>query len=63
MVYTSQTDLTMAGVISRYDGRAGMEADRKRDKQGLGLAVIPKRLLSAQKMVVLLVQLAHHILM
>lgn len=53
----------MTGVVEHYDGRAGMEADRKSAKQGVGLAVIRKRLLPAQKMVVLLVQLAHHLLM
>ncbi len=63
VVFTSRTDLTMAGVVTHYDGRAGMEADLKSDKQGLGLAVIRKRRLAAQKMVVLLVQLAHNILM
>jgi hypothetical protein len=39
-----------------------MEADLKSDKHGLGLAVIRKRLLPAQKLVVLLVELAHNIL-
>ncbi|MGZ3622926.1 MAG: hypothetical protein ACXVDN_06410 [Ktedonobacteraceae bacterium] len=63
MVATSRTDLTMMGVVEHYDGRAGMEADLKSDKHGLGLAVIRKRLLPAQKLVVLLVQLAHNILM
>jgi hypothetical protein len=63
VVFTSRTDLTMTGVVEHYDGRAGMEADLKSDKHGLGLAVIRKRLLPAQKMVVLLVQLAHNILL
>ena len=63
VVATSRTDLTMMGVVEHYDGRAGMEADLKSDKHGLGLAVIRKRLLPAQKLVVLLVQLAHNILM
>ena len=63
VVFTSRTDLSMTGVVEHYDGRAGMEADLKSDKHGLGLAVIRKRLLPAQKMVVLLVQLAHNILM
>jgi hypothetical protein len=62
VVFTSRTDLTMSGVVEHYDGRAGMEADLKSDKHGLGLAVIRKRLLPAQKMVVLLVELAHNIL-
>src|SRR5512142_2880265 len=63
VIFTSRTDLTMTGVVEHYAGRAGMEADLKSDKHGLGLAVIRKRLLPAQKLVVLLVQLAHNILM
>jgi hypothetical protein len=62
VVFTSRTDLTMTGVVEHYDGRAGMEADLKSDKHGLGLAVIRKHLLPAQKLVVLLVELAHNIL-
>jgi hypothetical protein len=62
VVFTSRTDLTMTGVVEHYDGRAGMEADLKSDKHGLGLAVIHKRLLPAQMLVVLLVELAHNIL-
>jgi hypothetical protein len=62
VVFTSRTDLSMIGVVEHYDGRAGMEADLKSDKHGLGLAVIRKHLLPAQKMVVLLVELAHNIL-
>lgn len=63
VVFSSRTDLDMMGVVEHYDGRAGMEADLKSDKHGLGLAVIRKHLLPAQKMVVLLVELAHNILM
>jgi hypothetical protein len=63
VVFSSRTDLTMTGVVAHSDGRAGMEADLKGDKQGLGLAVIRKRLMPAQKLVVLLVQFAHTILM
>jgi hypothetical protein len=62
VVFTSRIDLTMTGVVEHHGGRAGMEADRKRDKHGLGLAVIRKHHLPAQKMVVLLVELAHNIL-
>jgi hypothetical protein len=39
-----------------------MEADVKGDKRGLGLAGLRKRRLSAQKVVVLLIQLAHNLL-
>ena len=63
VVFTSRTDLNMVGVVEHYDGRAGMEADLKSDKHGLGLAVIRKHLLPAQKLVVLLVELAHNILL
>ncbi len=63
VVFTSRTDLTMTGVVEHYGGRAGMEADLKSDKHGLGLAVIRKHHLPAQKMVVLLVEVAHNILM
>ncbi len=40
VVFTSRTDLSMREVVEHYDGRAGMEADLKGDKQGLALAVI-----------------------
>jgi hypothetical protein len=63
VVFTSRTDLTMTGVVEHYDGRAGMEADLKSDKHGLGLAMIRKQRLPAQMLVVLLVQLAHNILL
>lgn len=36
VVFTSRTDLSMQEVVDHYDGRAGMEADLKADKQGLG---------------------------
>ena len=63
VVFTSRTDLSMTGVVEHYDGRAGMEADLKGDKQGLALAVIRKQRLPAQKFVVLLIQLAHNVLL
>ncbi len=63
VVFTSRTDLSMTGVIEHYDGRAGMEADLKGDKHGLALAVIRKQRLPAQKLVVLLIQLAHNVLL
>jgi hypothetical protein len=40
-----------------------MEADLKGDKQGLGLATIRKHRLPAQKIVILLMQLAHNVLL
>ena len=63
VVFTSRTDLSMTAVVEHDDGRAGMEADLKSDKQGLGLAVIRKQRLPAQKIVVLLLQLAHNVLL
>jgi hypothetical protein len=63
VVFTSRTDLSMTGVVEHYDRRAGMEADLKSDKHGLALAVIRKQRLPAQKLVVLLIQLAHNVLM
>lgn len=63
VVFTSRTELSMTQVVDHYDGRAGMEADLKGDKQGLGLTTIRKHRLPAQKMVVLLLQLAHNVLL
>ena len=63
IVFTSRTELSMQAVVDHYDGRAGMEADLKGDKQGLGLATIRKHRLTAQKIVILLMQLAHNVLL
>ena len=52
----------MQEVVADYDRRAGIEADLKSDKHGLALAVIRKRRLVAQTVVVLLVELAHNVL-
>jgi hypothetical protein len=57
VVFTSRTDLRMSGVVDHDDGRAGMEADLKGDKRGLG--VIRKHRLAV---VVLLMQVAHNVL-
>jgi hypothetical protein len=62
VVFTSRTDLLMTQVVEPYDGRAGIEAGLKSDKQGLGLAVIRKGRFAAQKIVILLMQLAHNVL-
>jgi hypothetical protein len=56
VVFSTHLDLPMTDVVSRYDGRAGVEADLKSDKRGLALAVIRKRRLAAQRLVVLLTQ-------
>ena len=63
VVFTSRTELSMHQVVDHYDGRAGMEADLKGDKQGLGLATIRKHRLAAQTIVILLMQLAHNVLL
>jgi hypothetical protein len=52
----------MTDIVSRYDERAGVEADLKSDKRGVALGVIRKRRLPAQRLVVLLTQLAHNVL-
>lgn len=63
VLFTSRLDLRMSEVVEHYDGRAGMEADLKGDKHGLALALIRKRRLAAQKLVVLLISLAHNLLL
>lgn len=63
VVFSTHLALPMTEVVSRYDGRAGVEADLKSDKRGLALAVIRKRRLAAQRLVVLLTQLAHNVLL
>ena len=60
--FTSRTERSIQAVVTAYDERAGIEADLKSDKHGLALAVIRKRRLVAQTIVVLLVELAHNVL-
>jgi hypothetical protein len=62
VLFSSRTDLDRQETVDHYDDRAGMEADLKADKHGLGLAVIRKQRLAAQTMVVLLTALAHNLL-
>jgi hypothetical protein len=62
VLFTTQTTSGMLEVVDHYDDRAGIEADLKGDKGGLGLAVIRKQRLAAQMLVVLLMQLAHNVL-
>jgi hypothetical protein len=62
VVFSTHLALPMTDVVSRYDGRAGVEADLKSDKRGVALGVIRKRRLPAQRLVVLLTQLAHNVL-
>jgi hypothetical protein len=63
VLFTSRTDLGMQAVVDHYDARAGMEADLKGDKRGLGLGVLRKQKLAAQRLVVLLGQWAHNVLL
>jgi len=63
VLVTSRQDLDMLETVRHYDGRAGMEADLKGDKHGLGLGVVRKQRLCAQRMVVLLGTLAHNVLL
>ena len=62
IVFSSRSELSMLEVVDHYDARAGMESDLKGDKRGLGLGVLRKHRLAAQKMAVLLVELAHNVL-
>jgi len=62
VLFTTRLEWTMVEVVNHYDDRAGMESDLKGDKRGLGLAMLRKHKLAAQKMVVLLVELAHNVL-
>jgi hypothetical protein len=63
VLFSSREDLGLIEVVAHYDNRAGMEADLKADKHGLGLAVLRKHKLAAQKVVVLLAELAHNVLL
>jgi hypothetical protein len=62
VLFSSRADLDQQQTVTHYDDRAGMEADLKNDKRGLGLGVVRKHKLPAQQMVVLLGQLAHNVL-
>jgi hypothetical protein len=62
VLFSSRTDLDMQATVAHYDDRAGIEADLKSDKHGLGLAGLRKHKLAAQTLVVLLMELAHNVL-
>src|SRR3712207_775607 len=53
----------MSATVNHYDDRAAVEADLKGDKYGLGLGVLRKRKLAAQRVLLLLGQLAHNVLL
>ncbi len=61
-IVSTFTHLDAGGIATLYDGRAGMEADIKGDKRGLGLEKRRKKSFFAQEAVVLLSQLAHNLL-
>jgi hypothetical protein len=63
VLFTTRADLTMEQTVDHYDARAGIEADLKSDKHGLGLARLRKRRLPAQRILVLLSALAHNVLL
>lgn len=56
-------DLSPEQIAELYDGRAGMEADIKGDKRGLGIEKRRKKNFHAQEALVLLAQLSHNLLM
>ena len=60
---TSRLKLAMPAVVAHDDARAGREADLKGDQRGRGLAGLRKRKLAAQRLLVLLVGLAHNVLL
>jgi hypothetical protein len=62
VLFSSRRELGRQATVAHYDDRAAMEADLKNDKRGLGLGVLRKRKLTAQRLVVLLGQLAHNVL-
>jgi len=59
---TTLADLSADEIAKLYDGRAGMEADIKGDKRGLGIEKRRKRSFHAQEALVLLAQLAHNLI-
>jgi Transposase DDE domain len=63
VLVTSRLDLDQPAAVVHYDDRAGMEADLKSDKRGLGLATLRKRKLVAQHLLVLLGGWAHNVLL
>lgn len=60
--FCSRMDLTPHAVLAQYDRRAGIEADLKSDKRGLGMVTIRKHQLPAQRLLIVLIDLAHNIL-
>ncbi len=62
VLFTTRADLAMEQAVDQYDARAGIEADLKSDKHGLGLARLRKRKLAAQRILILLSALAHNVL-
>jgi hypothetical protein len=60
--FSSRTEFTGTELIAHYDCRAGIEADLKSDKRGIGMATIRKHQLAAQRVILLLIDLVHNIL-
>ncbi|MDP8949377.1 MAG: transposase [Actinomycetota bacterium] len=59
---TTLVGLSPSQIAKLYDERAGMEADIKGDKRGLGIEKRRKKSFCAQEALVLLAQLAHNLL-
>ncbi len=59
---TTLVGLSPSRIAKLYDERAGMEADIKGDKRGLGIEKRRKKSFCAQEALVLLAQLAHNLL-
>ncbi len=62
VLFTSRCELGMHAVVDHYDGRAGMAAELQSDKRGLGLGGLRQHKLAAQRLLVLLGQWAHNVL-
>jgi len=63
VLVTTLPDLDPVALADAYDGRATIEASFCQDKQALGLVTRRQRRWEAQRMVLLLARLAHHLLL
>jgi hypothetical protein len=63
VVLPSRPEGGMLGTVDHSDDRAAVEADLKGDTDGLGLGVVRQRTLAAQRVLLLLGQRAHNVLL
>jgi hypothetical protein len=63
VVLTSRLEMDMLGTVDHYDDRAAVAADLKGDTDGLGLGVLRTRTVAAQRVLLRLGHLAHHVLL